>query len=304
MIDDNKSSKNKIVLVTGADGFLGRHLVQALMHDGYEVHQITRHDGDITRISFPQMDVSHVFHLAALTSVPNSWVNSLDYYRVNILGTANVLEYCAKSRTPLTFLSTYVYGQPVHNPIDENHPVNPNSPYALSKVMCEEVCAFYHKCFGVPVTIFRPFNIYGFGQNQTFLIPTIINQLLDNDVMKVALRDLTPSRDYIYVDDVIRALMLSIDGNTVIRTYNIASGCSYTVKEVYDIIQEVCGIHKPLINTDKKRHNEVELIVGSTDLIFNQLNFQPLTSFRLGIRLMLEKAHDRIFNSSRNGKCE
>lgn len=291
-------SKNvKTIVVTGADGFVGFRLVNALRKLGHEVIEYTRKDGDITAISFPKKHIDHVYHLAALTSVPESWKNPKEYYRVNTLGTLNVLDNCVLSSCSMTFMSTYVYGQPLYNPIDENHPKNPNSPYALSKSIGEELCTFYHKVHKLPITVFRSFNIYGYGQSSTNLISTIFNQLLDVNLKEVKLLDLTPSRDYVYIDDVIQALVCSLREYEEMRVFNIASGESYTVQQVYDIVQDVVGIKKPVISAHVERKNEVSEIRGSIDLIREILGWKPNFNFYQGIQETLN-AYLKVNNAS------
>ncbi len=162
--------KNEI-LVTGATGFLGRHLVTALESQGRVVRQHSSADGDIASCSLPMEGVSHVFHLAARSYVPESWQNPRSFYHTNVMGTVNVLEHCRQNHAALTLLSSYVYGQPQRLPIAEDHPLVAANPYAHTKILAEDTARFYEQRFGISLLIVRPFNIYGPGQRGSFLIP-------------------------------------------------------------------------------------------------------------------------------------
>ena len=160
---------------------------------------VTSADGDIadphTLADLP--GAAQVFHLAARTFVPDSWRDPAGFVSANVLGSVNVLEYCRKHRAQLTFVSGYLYGKPRHLPISETSPPCPNNPYALSKHLAEQECAFYASEFGLPVTVIRPFNVFGPGQKSHFLIPAIVRQLFGSKAIVV--KDLEPRRDYIYL---------------------------------------------------------------------------------------------------------
>src|SRR5207237_1415928 len=150
--------------------------------------------------------VHYVIHLAGKSFVPDSWKDPQEFMRVNAEGTRNVLEFCRKNNIPLIFMSSYVYGIPVRLPIDENHPVTPSNPYAQSKYEAEKICIMYAEKYKIPVTIVRPFNIFGPNQPEHFLIPKIIQQALDVSSTRIELQDLSPRRDYIYMDDLLDAI--------------------------------------------------------------------------------------------------
>ena len=163
------------ILVTGASGFIGTALVARLRALGLTALTMDFEDGDIatngTLAKFIQPDIEHVFHLAGRTFVPDSWGNPQTFYQTNVLGTVNVLEFCRTKMIPLTYISAYVYGHPDTLPIREDSATRPNNPYAFTKRMAEQTCEFYAEAFGLPVTVIRPFNVYGIGQAETFLIP-------------------------------------------------------------------------------------------------------------------------------------
>jgi len=284
------------ILVTGADGFIGKRLVIKLKDLGYTVLEHTIHDGDIASTTLDFQDVDHVFHLAGLTYVPYSWENPSEFYRVNVMGTQNVLEFCRKNDASLTFPSTYVYGAPITIPISERHPVNPNTPYNHSKVLCESLCEFYNKVFKIDITVLRPFNIFGAGQSPEFLIPTVINQIINQDVKEIIVKDLLPKRDYLYVDDLVEAMCITV-GNKGYRVYNVGSGSSLSVEEVILSIQKISGIFKPYLSLNARRTNEVDDIIADITKIKSELNWRPKYSWNEAISLMIKD----ILNNNNNG---
>src|ERR1700693_1133026 len=147
--------KNNI-LVTGATGFLGRHLIAALESQGHDVQEHSSADGDIADCPLPMEDVSHVFHLAGRSYVPDSWQNPAAFYRTNVMGAVNVLEHCRRNQAALTLVSSYVYGQPQRLPIAEDHPRAAANPYAHTKILAEQTAQFYEQRFGLALAIVRP----------------------------------------------------------------------------------------------------------------------------------------------------
>jgi nucleoside-diphosphate-sugar epimerase len=265
------------VLVTGSSGFIGSHLVRALREKQYEVLCFSSKDGDIANItaldSFQNID--HVYHLAARTFVPDSWDNVYDYFRVNIMGLVTSLEFCRKKKCPITVVSTYVYGDPQYLPIDEKHPVVAASPYHESKIVGENICAFYSNAFSIKVTILRVFNVYGEGQNERFLIPKIYSQANDDSIKEISVLDLKPRRDFIYIDDVIAALLLSLRAPKPYAVYNVGIGVSASVEEVIQGILRVTGISKSYRSTNIKRPSEIPDCVADISLIRTDLGFVP-----------------------------
>jgi nucleoside-diphosphate-sugar epimerase len=276
----------KRVLVTGADGFMGRRLCERLSLEHMEVIQHSISDGDISEQPLPDENIDWVFHLAALTNVPESWEKPSLYYRVNVMGTEHVLELCRRNACGLTFISTYVYGHPQYSPIDEEHPVSPNSPYNHSKFLGEELCRFFNRVFNIPIVIFRPFNIFGPGQSPHFLIPEIMKQLLDNESKEIRLLDLEPKRDYVYIDDVIEALIKSIGGQGF-EIYNLGSGKLASVLEVVNAAMEVSGIRKSILSEGKSRKNEVSDMVASIEKACIHLGWSPQVSLKEGLSNMM-----------------
>jgi len=275
----------KTILVSGASGFLGKSLVAKLSSLGYEVIGIDVSEGDITSestlIPYQEKNISHVIHLAGKTFVPESWKKPFDFYRVNVMGTINILEFCRKTGSNLTFVSSYLYGQPDYLPIDEQHPVKSYNPYSHSKVLAEDACNFYKETFGQKIVILRPFNAYGPGQPAEFLIPEIITMVLDPTVPRIEVMDLRPKRDYVFVDDLITAFINSI--NMPSGTYNIGSGVSFSAEEIIRLVMKITGIKKPYTAKGSERQNEIFDLYADNSKALHELGWKPETSFEAGI---------------------
>ncbi len=274
------------ILVTGSSGFIGTNLLNRLKSNGYDVVTFDVEDGDIAtaEFNFPKLD--HVIHLASKTYVPASWENPLDFYRTNASGTTNILDLCRKQGCSLTYISSYVYGTPQYLPVDENHPVAPVSPYNHSKLVAEDICRFYAEQFGVPVTILRPVNIFGPGQKESFLIPFIIQQALDSSIKTVEVMDLRPKRDFLYIDDFMDLITLTI-GRKSYGVFNIGSGYSVSVEEIIETILKISGINKPYLDKKIERKNEVWDVYVSVAKAKAELGWEPKTSFAEGIEKII-----------------
>ena len=270
------------VLVTGASGFVGRHLVQALEARGHVVRAHSSRQGDIASCALPVEGVSHVFHLAAKTFVPESWTNPQAFYGVNVMGTLNVLEHCRKNRTPLTLISSYVYGEPKKLPVTEDHPLAAHNPYAHSKILAEDLGRFYEQHYGLRLVIVRPFNLYGPGQTTPFLIPSIVEQALDPATPAIRLADLRPRRDYLYVDDAVAMLVATVN-DKVKGIYNLGSGESTTVAEVAELVRQAARTQKPIVTTDQRRPAEVMDVRADITRAEAELGWRPSTSLADGI---------------------
>ena len=246
----------KYILVTGSNGFIGKHLVKSLREKGYIVYEFDRDQGDITDFKFQFERIDHIVHLASLIFIPASWDDPQSFYRTNVMGVVNVLETCRKYNCSLTYISSYVYGPPKYLPVDEAHPVNPTSPYNHSKLVAEDICHYYYETFNIPVTVFRPVNVYGPGQRSDFLIPKIIAQAIDTSVERIEVMDLRPKRDYLYVDDFINAINLSFT-LPEFNIFNISSGHSISVEDIIITILRKSGIKKSYFAKEIERQNEI-----------------------------------------------
>jgi len=200
----------------------------------------------------------------------------------------NVLELCRKTGAGLTFISSYVYGIPQYQPIDECHPVKPANPYGHSKMVAEEICKYYGESFNLKITIVRPFNIYGAFQSKDFLIPVILKQLFDKKQSKVEVLDLTPRRDYLFLDDLVSAIV-SLYKKSKVGTYNIGSGYSMTVEEIIKSIIEATGIHKGYISKETPRKNEIPDVIADIGKIKAEIGWLPSNTFKQGIAEILKR---------------
>lgn len=287
----NRFIRNDVlrILVTGATGFIGRRLVQMLRHSGHQVLGLASADGDIadtaTFAKFRQMPLDYVFHLAGRTFVPDAWREPVEFHRVNMLGTLNVLELCRSKGVPLTFISSYLYGVPDSLPMPETHRIDPNNPYALSKLMAESASDFYAHYYDVPVTVIRPFNIYGIGQKAHFLIPEIIAQVKAGEPIHV--KDLKPRRDYLYLDDLVDGLLRTLQNATGYRVYNFGFGSSLSVRQIIDAIQTVAGTSLDVVDDGQPRRNEIPDVYADISKARRELAWSPKYSFEDGIREIL-----------------
>jgi nucleoside-diphosphate-sugar epimerase len=272
------------ILVTGSDGFIGTALVPVLEQAGYEVAHFDLADGDISRDRLEFPGVTRVLHLAAKTFVPESWHDPFSFYQVNVMGTANVLEFCRRQGCPLTMMSSYLYGPPQSQPINENHPIDPNTPYNHSKALMESLGQFYAAKFGLSVTVLRPFNIFGPGQRDEFLIPAIVRQSLDPAVEVIEVADLEPRRDYLYLDDLARAILATLASTRTHAVYNIGSGRSNSVEQVIQTVQTAAGTQKPYRAHGQRRPEEVMDTVADISRVRYDLGWEPLIPFAEGIR--------------------
>ncbi|HVJ39331.1 MAG TPA: NAD(P)-dependent oxidoreductase [Stenotrophomonas sp.] len=277
----------KRVIVTGAGGFLGRSLVARLQQSGCDVIGLTRGDGfRLLEDSLPLEGVDHVFHLAALTGVPDSWDDPVAFHLVNSHGTVRVLDQCRREGCSVTYVGAYVYGVPVSMPISEGHGVDPNNPYAFSKWMGEQACRWFAETYKLPVTAIRLFNVYGAGQSQKFLIPSIVAQALDPATDSISLMDLSPRRDYLYVDDAVDALLASrLESGFAV--YNVGSGASYSVKDVVDAVQAAAGTDKAVRATGEARRNEIPDVRADCSRIYQAHGWAARYSLVEGIRAMM-----------------
>lgn len=281
-----KTSKH--VLVTGSNGFIGRKLVKSLQNEGFIVEEFDINIGDISTYEFSYSKLDLIVHLASMIFVPASWDDTKSFYQTNVIGTINLLELCRKMNCPLTYISSYVYGTPQYLPVDENHPINPLSPYNHSKLLAEEACRYYSETFNFPVTVFRPVNIYGPGQNRIFLIPKIIQQVFDSSVESIEVMDLRPKRDFLFIDDFIEAIRLSF-GQKNFDIYNIGTGYSVSVEEIITTILDASGIYKPYSAKGEERKNETWDVYADISKIKNQLTWEPSTTFEKGIKKCIEE---------------
>jgi nucleoside-diphosphate-sugar epimerase len=271
------------IIVTGASGFIGSHLVPRIQQDGHQVVAVDHSAGDVadaaTWKGLPPSDV--LVHLAGRSFVPDSWRMPEVYVRSNLLGTIGALEFCRAHTAQLVFISSYMYAETRGVPIKETEPLHVHNPYALSKKLAEEACAFYAQNFDVNVTVLRPFNVYGPGQAGQFLIPFIMRQVAEK--MTIEVKDLAPKRDYVYVDDLVDAIVRACVSASGLHVYNIGSGRSHSVGEVVEFIQYAAKTTLPVTSKEERRIGELMDTVADISAAAESLGWSPRYSLREGI---------------------
>jgi UDP-glucose 4-epimerase len=280
----------KTIAVTGSSGFIGSKLIDNLRKDGFEILELDLKNGfDLTdndcleKIS--PFDV--VVHLAAKSYVPDSFIYPIQFYYNNYTSTLNILELARKFNSKVIFFSSYVYGNPRYLPIDESHPLEAHNPYAQSKIICEKLCEGYSRDFDLPVIIFRPFNIYGTGQNSYFLIPSILNQAKTG---LVKLQDSRPKRDFIFIDDVISAIRLAISSSASHSdVFNLGYGVSYSISDIINAIREFYLHDFDVEFSGETRKNEVMDVVADTRHAKAGLLWDPKICLKEGIAKMIKE---------------
>ena len=281
------------VMVTGANGFIGKRLCRELELQHHIVERYDVAQGDLTRPN--ALDGIHgvdfVYHLAARTFVPDSWEEPHSFYHNNVMGTVTVLEYCRTHKLPLVVMSTYVYGNPQYLPVDERHPLVAQSPYHQSKLVCESLCTFYAQKYDMNIRIIRPFNVYGLGQSEAFLLPKIVQQVLSSAIAEIEVFDLSPKRDYIYIDDVIDALLLTQKPWQGLEVFNVGTGVSVNVEDVILTILKCAGSSKKYRATNIKREAEIDDCYADISNARNILGFHPRYPLADGITKWLDELH-------------
>jgi len=276
------------ILITGYSGFIGTYLQKRLKQTQHELVLADITNGidicDWQQVKrFEGIDI--VIHLANLSFIPASYNEPKKFYETNYLSTLNMLELCRLQNAKMIYFSSYMYGHPQYQPIDENHPIQAYNPYSQTKVICESLCEGYNRDFKVPITIFRPFNIYGKGQNPEFLIPSIIQQAQNG---KIIIKDDRPKRDYIHVEDIVEAIIAAIDNQTdKFEKFNLGTGKSYSVKEIIEIVRGFFNSDIEYICTHEIRENEVLNTVADISKVKNELHWQPKISIQDGLKKML-----------------
>jgi len=276
----------KRILLTGGSGFIGSCLGPLLDGLGHTVYPVSRSTGfDISNVSsfrpFLGASINTVIHLAGHTFVPESWNSPDEYYRVNSLGTQSALDFCRAVDATMIYISAYIYGKPQYLPIDEQHPVEPNNPYAHSKWFGEELCRFYSRFMGVRTIILRPFNLYGPGQDERFLIPTILTQYRNNGVVNIL--DTTPRRDFLHVADFAEACASAVTHEVDYALFNVGSGYSLSVAEIVQIMSRVTGDKITVTATGTPRRNEILETIADIRAIKDAMGWTPHRSFSEGL---------------------
>ena len=304
---------NKVALVTGADGFIGSHLVEMLVLDGYKVKALSQYNsfnnwgwledvncmdsievvtGDIRDPHFCKnisKDVDIIFHLAALIAIPYSYIAPDSYLDTNIKGTLNVCQ-AAKENGNIRVIHTStseVYGTAQYVPIDEKHPMSPQSPYSASKIAADSMAMSYFNSFDLPVAIARPFNTYGPRQSARAVIPTIISQIA-NGMKEIKLGDTSPTRDFNYVEDTCRGFISIAENDKAIgEIINIGSNSEISIAETLNIIKELMQSEVNFVTDEKRlrpKNSEVFRLYCDNTKIKKITGYKPKISIEDGLQ--------------------
>lgn len=309
---------NKI-LVTGAGGFIGSHLVEALVRAGRCVRALVRYNsanswgwldgvpheirdqievvsGDVrdpNGMRVAMTDVEQVFHLAALIGIPYSYHAPDSYVDTNIKGTLNVLQAArdANVERVLVTSTSEVYGTARQVPITEEHPRQGQSPYSASKIGADHLALSYYLSFGTPVTVVRPFNTYGPRQSARAVIPTIITQLLAG-ASELRLGSLHPTRDLVFVHDTAQAFMAIARAPELIgEEVNIATQQEISVGDLAEKLMVLTGKRAVIVSSEERlrpTNSEVERLLGSAEKLKSSTDWRPAHELDLGLKLTLE----------------
>lgn len=277
------------IALTGSSGFVGRHVLPRLQaHEGVEVITLDITDGiDVCDWeSVKDIKADLFIHLANKSYVPDSYEHPRSFFDVNINSTLNILELARLNGARVLYFSSYVYGHPEYLPIDEKHPIQEFNPYSATKIMCEQMCKSYAQDLKVPVAVFRPFNIYGTGQNVQFLLPMMVRQLPGG---KIQVRDDRPKRDYIHIDDIASAVeyMAFAEWKETFAVYNLGSGESHSVKEVAQMLMKLWPKQVEYVATGETRPNEVLDTIADISRL-RAMGWSPKVSLKAGLQEMIK----------------
>lgn len=308
------SLSGRTVLVTGGGGFIGSHLVELLVAEGARTRALVRYNSrnergsldwiergvaaevevvagelrDVESVTRAVQGAEVVLHLAAQIAIPYSYVNPRDFYEVNVLGTLNVAQAClAAGVERVVHTSTSeVYGSAQQVPITERHPLEPQSPYAASKLAADKLMDSWHRSFDLPVVVLRPFNTYGPRQSARAIIPTIVSQAIAGETLRLGA--LHPRRDLTFVTDTAAGMMAAATApDAVGRTVQLGTGEAVSVGEIVHAVGEVMGRELvPELDPVRVRpqNSEVQLLLSDPALARSVLGWEPVVSLRDGLR--------------------
>ena len=311
------SWENKKVVVTGAGGFIGSHLVERLLELGAEVTAFVRYNsrndagvldfigdrkrelkvvsGEIRELETVRnltRGADVVFHLAALVGIPYSYVHTSEVVEVNTIGTLNVLS-AAKEHGPQKVVVTStseVYGSALYVPIDEAHPKQPQSPYSASKISADAIALSFYHSFDQPVAIVRPFNTYGPRQSDRAIIPTIISQALLKNEIRIG--STTPTRDFTFVGDTVEGMLRIGESDAAIgQEINLGSGCEISIGELAEKIAKLLNAKLVIGEGEERKRpakSEVARLLSSNAKAKQLLGWQPEVSLEQGLKLTID----------------
>jgi len=300
------------VLVTGADGFIGSHLVELLVAKGYQVKALAQYNsfnhwgwledihckeqveiicGDIRDPHFCRhitQNIDIIFHLAALIAIPYSYIAPESYVSTNVTGTLNICQAALDNNvSKIIHTSTSeVYGTAKYVPIDEKHPLQAQSPYSASKIGADAMAMSYFNAFDLPLTIARPFNTYGPRQSARAVIPTIISQIASGE-KQIKLGDVSPTRDFNYVEDTCYGFIALAEHQSCAgETVNIGSNYEVSVGDTLQLIKEIMGSDVEFVLDDQRirpEKSEVNRLWCDNSKIIKLTNFSPKNDLKTGL---------------------
>ncbi len=319
--------RGKRVLVTGADGFIGSHLAEALVETGAEVTALALYNAygtygwldeiedavrDALRLALGDVrDAPYmrrladghdiVFHLAALVGIPYSYAAAQSNVDVNLNGTLNLLE-ATRAGAIGRFVHTStseVYGTAQASPITEAHPVRGQSPYSASKIAADHMAEAFARSFDTPVVVLRPFNTYGPRQSERAVIAATIRQILDAACPEIRLGDLTPSRDLSYVTDIAAAFLAVgvADGVEYGTAYNAGSGTAVSIEETVSLLRQITGSNKKVVSDPERvrpERSEVRALLADSSRLAALTGWKPQTALADGLGRTVEWWRERL----------
>ena len=318
-------------LVTGAAGFIGSHLVELLVRQGLEVRAFVRYNSghrngtlgllpqdildhveyyygdlrDTEAVAQAVQGMDQVYHLGAVITIPYSYKHPREVFDVNVTGTLNVLTAARDQDTPHVMVTSTseVYGTAQYEPIDEQHPLHPQSPYAASKVAQDAMAASFHATYGLPVRIIRPFNTYGPRQSARAVIPTIISQALTRDVVRLGA--LHPTRDLTFAQDTVRGFWLAAQSEATIgRPINLGTNETITIGDLAQLAIKLTGRDVEIV-TDSQRirpaNSEVLRLRSNNALAQELMGWTPQVTLAGGLQQTIDwiAAHLDLFDPER-----
>ncbi|HEX3320319.1 MAG TPA: SDR family NAD(P)-dependent oxidoreductase [Terriglobales bacterium] len=314
--------KSQSVLVTGAGGFIGSHLAEALVRsgartralvhynsagrEGWLEHSEYRSDLDVVAGDIREVDsvigalkgVDIVFHLAALIAIPYSYRSPSSYVSTNIVGTLNILQEALRANVSrLVHTSTSeVYGSAKTIPISEKHPLQGQSPYSATKIGADKLAESFHRSFGLPVSIVRPFNTYGPRQSARAVIPTIMTQALSHEPIRIG--NTTPTRDFNFVEDTVRGFIQNAESEgSVGQVINLGTGTETSIGELARIICSLAGCECHIVQEPQRIRpvdSEVDRLLADNRVAEQVLGWRPEVRLQDGLKQTMNWVRDNL----------
>ena len=312
------------VFVSGADGFIGSHLTEALISSGkYRVRALVQYNSQNSlgwldsspALSSPNLEVitgdirdhgfiagalagaDSVMHLAALIAIPHSYSSPESYVQTNVLGTLNLLE-SARAHGVKRFIHTSTsetYGTARTVPISEEHPLTAQSPYSATKIAADKLVESFHLSFEMPVVTVRPFNTYGPRQSARAVIPTVISQILSGR-REIHLGAISPTRDFSFVADTVSGFEAVLDSAEGLgETFNLGSGFEISIKDCVELVAEIIGVEVSIVSDEARirpENSEVERLLADTSKVQRTFDWKPAHAGLDGFKSGLEKTID------------